>query len=489
MKLFRALTSVSLGIGLAAVAAGVAPASAAPRSRTIASISSVTSTLAIPSWWHGKQCDSGTYPGSHPLGADFFGLVACGPGPTQGGSDHLVDFFPGSWGEFEWECVELSMRWMYLAWGVNPYPANGDTVARNYAQYKTQFNPNGPDLVYVANGKQGEPPQPGDVLSYSEVHTAVVASTSIDSSGNGSLTVIEDNGGTGSDGWSTIPVTRWMVGWTVTGWLHNPSFTLPKLGYWLVSGDGGVASLGSADRLGQATSSASHPVTAAVPTEDGRGLFAVNSGGVVTPLGDAAVIPATPAPPVTGDSIVGLATTPTGKGFWLVSNEGAVYPYGDAKSFGSLPGLGVKVSDVVGVVAAAAGNGYLLIGADGGVFCFGGVHYHGSLPAIGVHVHDIRAVVPSPAEAGYLLVAADGGVFAFGKGVPFFGSLPGEHVVVNDIVGIAQVPGGSGYWMAGADGKTFGFGTAKVFVASSGAVQVPVAAIAAAADMPATTSG
>ena len=78
-----------------------------------------------PTGGRAATCDPANYPGSHPLGAHWHGLVACGPGPTQGGSDHSVAFFPGAWGEFEWECVELSMRWMYLAWGVNPYPANG----------------------------------------------------------------------------------------------------------------------------------------------------------------------------------------------------------------------------------------------------------------------------------------------------------------------------------------------------------------------------
>jgi hypothetical protein len=465
-----------------AVTAGTGQAAATtPAGPATSGSTSAPSTLPMPPWWHGKQCDAGNYAGSHPLGADFFGLIACGPGPTQGGSDHLVDFFPGSWGEFEWECVELSMRWMYLAWGVNPYPANGDTVAANYAHYKAQFNRNGPDLVYVANGTKGDPPQPGDVLSYSEVHTSVVATTSINSAGNGSITVIEDNGGPRSDGWSTLPVTNWEVGWTVTGWLHDPNFTLPKLGYWLVSGDGTVAALGSAARLGPATAGTANLVTAASPTPDGRGLFAVTSGGKVTALGDAVPIAAKPSPPTSAGPIVGLATTPTGNGYWLLSDEGAVFPYGDALSYGSLPALGVKVSDIVGIIAAPGGNGYLLIGADGGVFCFGGARYHGSLPSIGVHVHNVRAVVPSPGEAGYLLVGSDGGVFSFGQGVQFFGSLPGEHIAVNDIIGIAQVTGGSGYWMAGADGTAYGLGTAKVFSTPVGSVHLPVAAIAAAA--------
>jgi hypothetical protein len=486
MKLLRSFTAVALGLVLGTAALAPAGAAVQPAAGFGAHVTAAASTLPMPSWWHGQQCDTDNYPGSHPLGADFFGLVACGPGPTQGGNDHLVDFFPGSWGEYEWECVELSMRWMYLAWGVNPYPANGNDVASNYATYKSEFNPNGPNLVHVLNGTKGVPPQPGDVLSYSEVHTSVVASTSIDSSGNGTVTVIEENGGSGSDGWSTLPVTSWTVGWTVSGWLHNPNFTLPKLGYWLVSGDGRVSALGSAPSLGPASATTTNPVTAAVPTTDLHGLYAVDSAGVVTALGDASAIPARPPPPTSYGPIVGIAVTPTGAGYWLVSEEGGVYPYGDAASYGSLTALGVKVNDIVGIIAAPSGHGYLLIGADGGVFCFGSARYHGSLPADGVHVDDVRAVVPSPAEAGYLLVGSDGGAFSFGEGVQFFGSLPGEHISVNDVVGISQVPGGSGYWMAAADGDTYAFGTARVFTASDSSVHLPVAAIATAA--PATTS-
>src|SRR5690348_14727713 len=70
-----------------------------------------SAAVGTPSWWDGT-CDAGANPGSHPLGASFQGVSACGPGPVQGGHDRLVRFFPGAWGEYEWECVELAMRYM-----------------------------------------------------------------------------------------------------------------------------------------------------------------------------------------------------------------------------------------------------------------------------------------------------------------------------------------------------------------------------------------
>jgi len=193
-------------------------------------------TVGTPGWWKGGPCDPTNYPGSHALGASWHGLVACGPGATQGGSDHAVAFFPGAWGEFEWECVELSMRWMYLAWGVNPYPANGWDVVLdyNFGDYKAKFNPNGPKLVVVNNGTVGAVPQPGDVISVARTqtnlygHTAVVTASAVDSRGDGTITIVEQNGGAGNNGWATYPVSNWVVGDGVSDWLHNPAWTFQR---------------------------------------------------------------------------------------------------------------------------------------------------------------------------------------------------------------------------------------------------------------------
>ena len=192
--------------------------------------------IGTPGWWQGGVCDPSNDPASHILGASWHGLVACGPGPTQGGGDHEVAFFPGAWGELEWECVELSMRWMYLAWGVNPYPADGWDVVRNYnvASIRAKFNPGGPPLVAVNNGTVGAVPQPGDVVSLGQTrsdsfgHTAVVTANAVDARGNGTITLIEQNGGAGSDGWVTYRVNDWVVSSGVTGWLHNPSWTYQR---------------------------------------------------------------------------------------------------------------------------------------------------------------------------------------------------------------------------------------------------------------------
>ena len=84
---------------------------------------------------------------AYPLGADWDGLEACGPRPYYGEGPDVGVRFPGaSWGVLEWECVELSMRWMYQAWGVEPYPANGSGVVWNYSTFESRYNPGGPPL-------------------------------------------------------------------------------------------------------------------------------------------------------------------------------------------------------------------------------------------------------------------------------------------------------------------------------------------------------
>lgn len=177
-------------------------------------------SIASPSWWSGN-CDYNNYlrktgwqswqmsTGRHD------GVVACGPRPFAGGPDALVSFFPGAWGEYEWECVELAMRWMYLAYGIHPYGANGNQVVSNYS---------GSVLKVIHNTTACcEVPEPGDILSYCSTctygHTSVVMSTSVNSSGNGSIEVMEQNDA--YSGAETLTVSDWQVQNTAAGWVYG----------------------------------------------------------------------------------------------------------------------------------------------------------------------------------------------------------------------------------------------------------------------------
>jgi hypothetical protein len=200
--------------------------------------------LLPPAWWDGP-CDVADNSISYPLAADFDGLQACGPGSDQSGDDDDVQFFPGALGVLEWQCVELSMRWMYMAWGVAPYGANGNSVVANYPN----GTPGYPPLTIIGNGTKGEAPQPGDVLSIDDAdefgHTEVVTSSTVDASGNGTATAMTENDGAGSNGWSSLTINDWFVSDgspddTVLAWLHNPAWFLEEPVLWDLTAGGDV---------------------------------------------------------------------------------------------------------------------------------------------------------------------------------------------------------------------------------------------------------
>lgn len=177
--------------------------------------------LPTPSWWQG-DCDTTYYKkksgkDAYPLGSSYRGVKACGPRPYfDGAPDVAVQFFPGAWGALEWECVELSMRFMYLAYGVPTYSGNGKDVVSNYP---------GSRLVKIPNDSVNRAPVAGDVLSYGSTgygHTSVVAASNVDAAGNGTITIIEQNNSI--NGIKTHEVKNWHVyaNTLISGWLHDP---------------------------------------------------------------------------------------------------------------------------------------------------------------------------------------------------------------------------------------------------------------------------
>jgi len=197
---------------------------ASPRAgrEVIATVRNTTTPPAVrfPPWWSGI-CDVNNDPQSYPL-SSWDGLTACGPGPNRGGYDVSVSFYPGAWGEFEWECVELSMRWLYLEYGVRPYSADGSQVVVDYSRA------DGGDLQQIANDGTGVP-RPGDVMSMEptsqEGHTAVVTGVDV-SHGDGTVSILEQNMN-GGNGTNTLGVVDNVVqpddGMPVTGWLQAPA--------------------------------------------------------------------------------------------------------------------------------------------------------------------------------------------------------------------------------------------------------------------------
>lgn len=165
--------------------------------------------LPQPNWWSGS-CNANRSRGAYPLGASFRGVAACGPQP--GKSDgRLVRFFPTAWGEYEWQCTELVYRFMYLAYGIVPYNGNGDQVVDNYRPAYGGW------MVKVTNGS-GELPVPGDVLSFLSVHTAIVTGVHVDTQGNGSIDILEQNAA--GNGSAKLAVNGFRIA-RVKNWLHH----------------------------------------------------------------------------------------------------------------------------------------------------------------------------------------------------------------------------------------------------------------------------
>jgi uncharacterized delta-60 repeat protein len=179
----------------------------------------------LPTWWDGAVCDFDNYLeatglASTPLGSPWHGVYACGTNPISAMEDAPVVFFPGAWGQFEFECVELVMRFLYLQWGIPPFQGNGSTI-KDHAPSS---------LVFYANDGT-HPIAAGDILTEDPLHTGwsghavVVIGVHLDGSGTGTIDILEQN--SIQSGHRSMNVHNWIVdpdswvwGQTVQGWLH-----------------------------------------------------------------------------------------------------------------------------------------------------------------------------------------------------------------------------------------------------------------------------
>jgi hypothetical protein len=173
------------------------------------------------------MCDSG-YNSAFTEDASWDGLIACGPGGEYRYENESGSPLPENW---EWECVELSERWLYQEFGLPEQSANGYQVVSAYSSYIESHSSNDYPLTPVTPssataGSLG----PGDVVSFADVdgddgHTDVVTATSpAPFDGNGTITTINENTG----GLIKMDVSNWQFGvddlnghkMAATGWLH-----------------------------------------------------------------------------------------------------------------------------------------------------------------------------------------------------------------------------------------------------------------------------
>jgi CHAP domain len=237
-------TSVATGPGplspaadnQAAVSAGTAAVAAAPvRVAQVRPAARTAGSAGTGSGAAGRAAPCAAFPGARPLpgaagvrpaawSGDGLVVPACGPEP--GGSDRgpAVYPYPGALWTAGYQCVEFAERYLYARYGISmPVVTNGDQVAAHYAASFAAL------FMVVRNGTPHRAPRAGDVLSLSSAagfdsasggHTAVVQSAAVDSGGDGTVTVVEENGS--AAGVTVLPVTGWTVrypGFRYVEWL------------------------------------------------------------------------------------------------------------------------------------------------------------------------------------------------------------------------------------------------------------------------------
>ena len=183
--------------------------------------------VGAPSWWNGI-CDDVNYSAdpatnhdhSSPLGGSWHGVVACGPRPMDRGYlGHLERFFPGAYGEFEFQCLELAMRFLYLEWAISPWAGNAKSIKDSAPS----------SVIFFANDGT-HPIIPGDIITEDGLsdwdggHAMVVTGVTVDGTGTGTVSILEQN--SILDGDRDLPIDEWDMGtdpWThkhIQGWLH-----------------------------------------------------------------------------------------------------------------------------------------------------------------------------------------------------------------------------------------------------------------------------
>jgi hypothetical protein len=111
---------------------------------------------------------------------------------------------------------------MAQVYGVTPYESSAADVVRSYTTGA------GGGLQPVANGTNGTPPRPGDVVSFDGPGgglAGVVAAVTVDSGGDGEIRLIaqDDTGG----GWRRLGLSGWALQgfgqYVPYAWLHDPA--------------------------------------------------------------------------------------------------------------------------------------------------------------------------------------------------------------------------------------------------------------------------
>ncbi len=242
----------------------------------------------------------------------------------------------------------------------------------------------------------------------------------------------------------------------------------PQHGYWLVGGDGGIFTFGSAQFYGSTGSlRLQRPVVGITPTSSDSGYWLVASDGGIFAFGNAGYYGSIPGlgylpagnpgnAPRLNAPVVAMVPSADGGGYFMVASDGGVFAFGDARFQGSCPGIGGCAGAGVAVMPDASGNGYWLVTTTGHVYTFGDAAYHGAPGPGGT----VTSAVRTPDGNGYWILMSNGSVTAYGD-ASSFGQLPGGAAPAsNPATAIFATADGGGYWIGTASGAVYPFGDA-----------------------------
>ena len=188
-------------------------------------------TYSSPDWWNGQDCNKGNYPAAYSLlgynqdgpPKTWNGIEVCGPTGNNPGPE---ESFPGGASQYMFQCTELVARYLLAYKQLPSQVANGKDVVNVYTGLQNSpFHKvdNSDSTSSVYDGHIQIAPVEGDVLSYAPApdnnfngHTSIVTGSTVDSSGTGTISVIQQN--IAFNG-SAIPIDQLSV----QGWVIQPS--------------------------------------------------------------------------------------------------------------------------------------------------------------------------------------------------------------------------------------------------------------------------
>lgn len=227
-----------------------------------------------------------------------------------------------------------------------------------------------------------------------------------------------------------------------------------------------VFARGTAAYLGSPYFPPDHPTVDIASSPSGNGYYVLNSGGGLTPKGDAAYYGSMGGAPL-NQPMVAMAVVPAGTGYAMLSKDGGLFNFGSAQYFGSTSSTGLEAVDIV---YTPSGNGYWILLANGEVRHFGGA---ADLADIAGTASRPVGLARSATGNGYWILTENGGITAIGD-APGFGDAAASG---KSFAAIAARPDGTGYWAVAKDGTIYDFGAAAAFAAITSTF--PIAAAAA----------